>query len=111
VALGIDGEPQAGLRNRAFLADAGDDVGERAAFGRVVEHVVDGDEGSADARAQLVEPAEPTRLVAAIAVHAGDEGAARRGARERGEPLGERGIMRWRMSLSANRWPLRRDMR
>jgi hypothetical protein len=51
MALGIDGEPQAGVVNGALLADAGDDVGERPALGHVVEHVVDGDERRANALA------------------------------------------------------------
>ncbi len=42
--LGIDGEPQARFGERAFLAHAGEHVGERPALRRVIENVVDGDE-------------------------------------------------------------------
>ena len=47
--LGVDRQSQAGFDNRAFLADAGDDIGERPALRRVIEDVVDGDERGADA--------------------------------------------------------------
>ena len=84
MSLGNDGEPQAGRVDGALLADAGDDVGERAALGRMIVHVVDGDERGAHARAQFIEPAEPARLVAALAMDAGEKRAAARcRARER----------------------------
>ena len=89
MALGIDREPEARFRDGAFLADAGEHVGERPALRDVIMHVVDGDERRADARAEFIEQAEPARLVAAIAMHAGEKGAARRRLRERCEPLGE----------------------
>ena len=74
---------------RAFLADAGEHVRERPALRDVIEHIVDGDERRAQARAELGEQAEPARLVAAMMMHAGEERAARRGVDERREPLGE----------------------
>src|SRR5262249_60618007 len=89
-APGGAGERQAGVVNGAFLANAGDDVGARPALGRVIEPVVDGDERGPDARAELLEPAEPARLVAAIAVHAGGKGPARRRAPAGREPARER---------------------
>ena len=73
--LGIDREPEAGVGDGAFLADAGDDVGERPALRRVIEHVVDGDERRAEPLAELGQQAEPARLVAAVAMHAGEESA------------------------------------
>ena len=91
MALGIDGEPEARFRDGAFLADAGEHVGERPALRHVIVHVVDGDERRARALAEFVEQAEAARLVAAIAMHAGEEAAPRRCLGERGEPLGESG--------------------
>ena len=44
VALGIGFEQPPGILNRPVLADAGDHVLERPAFGGVVEHVVGGEE-------------------------------------------------------------------
>ncbi len=44
MALGVGFEPQAGLRDGRALADAGEHVLQRAAVGRVVEHVAGGDE-------------------------------------------------------------------
>ena len=87
--LGIGLQPEARLGDRALLADAGEHVGERPPLRRVVEHVVDGDQRRAGALAEFVEQPEPARLVAAIAVHAGEEGAPRRCAGERGEALAE----------------------
>ena len=47
--FGIDGEPQARFGERAFLAHAGEHVGERPALRRVIENVIDGDERRIDA--------------------------------------------------------------
>ena len=87
--LGIGREPEAGFGDGAFLADAGEDVGERPALRHVIMHIVDGDERRAACVAEFIEQAEPARLVAAIAMHAGEEGAAGRRSRERGKPLGK----------------------
>ncbi len=70
VALGIGFEQPAGLVDRHVLADAGDDVLQRAALGRVIEHVVDGDQRHAGLRGDRLEPGQPARIVAAIE-HAG----------------------------------------
>src|SRR5580704_170068 len=87
--LGIDGEPEAGLGQRAFLADAGDDIAERPALRRVIMHVVDGDERRAEPFAELGQQAEPPRLVAAMIMNAGEEGAAGRCASQSREALDE----------------------
>ena len=44
VALGIGGKLAPGAVDGHFLADAGEHVGERAAVGMVIEHVVDRDQ-------------------------------------------------------------------
>ena len=87
--LGIDGEAEARFRERAFLADAGDDVGEPAPLRHVVMHVVDGDERRSEPPAELVEEAEAARLVAAMAMDAREEDAPRSLLRETGEAVGE----------------------
>ena len=87
--LGIDGEPKAGFRNGTFLADAGDDVEERPALRRVIMHIVDGDERRAVPLAELGQQTEPARFVAAVIMHAGEEGAARCCADQGGEAHGE----------------------
>ena len=87
--FGIDGESQASLAQRAFLADAGEHIDERPALRDVIGHIVDGDERRVQARAELGEKPETARLVAAMIMHAGEERAARRRAAERREPLGE----------------------
>src|SRR5262249_9779219 len=74
----------------AFLADAGEHVGERTTLRDVVMHVVDRDQRRAHPRAERVEQAEAAWLVTAIAMHAGKEAAPGRRSRERREPLGER---------------------
>ena len=89
MAFGIDGKPQARFGNGAFLADAGEDVGERPALRRVIGDVVDGDERRMKALAELGQKPEPARLVAAMIMDAGEEGAARRGAGQGGEALDE----------------------
>src|SRR5579885_1008822 len=89
VALGIDAEPEARFGERAFLADAGDHVGEWPALRGVIEHIVDGDERGADLRAEFVEQVEPARFVAAMIMNAGKEGAAGSGADEGGKSCEE----------------------
>ena len=44
VPLGIGFKAAAGGFDRHMLADAGDDVLQRTAFGRVIEHIIDGDQ-------------------------------------------------------------------
>ena len=79
---------------RAFLADAGEHVGERPALRRVIVNVVDGDERRAVPLAEFGQQAEPARLVAAMIMHAGEEGAARRGADQSGEALRAKASLR-----------------
>ena len=57
VTLGIGGELEACFRDGAFLANAGEDVGERPALRRVIMHIVDGDEWRARARAERIKEA------------------------------------------------------
>ena len=87
--LGIDGKPQAGLAMVHFSRMQVTHVGERPALRHVVGHVVDGNERRADALAELGQQAEPARLVAAMIMHAGKEGAARRGVGQGGETGGK----------------------
>ena len=84
--FGIDGKPQARFGKRAFFAHAGEHVGERPAFRRVIENIVDGDERRAEAFAEFGQKAEPARLVAAMIMRAGEKGAAaaRRGPKRTG---------------------------
>ena len=54
--LGIGIEQIASARDRHFLADAGDDVLQRPAVGRVIMDVVGGEDGAAVPARQPVEP-------------------------------------------------------
>jgi hypothetical protein len=72
MALGIGLEPEARLRNRAGLADAGEDVVERLAVGVMEEHGIGGDERRRIARRQRCQAVEPGPVAAAIE-HVGDE--------------------------------------
>src|SRR5882762_1603998 len=89
--LGIDREPKTRFRDRAFLADTSDDVGELPALGHVIVHVIDGDERRARALPELVEEAKPARFIAAMAVRASEKHALRRGFRQCRKPLGKSG--------------------
>ena len=82
MTLGIHGEAETRFRDGAFLADAGHHIGQHAALGHVIMHIVDGHEWRSGMPAQLIEQAEPARLVAAIAMHTGEEAATRRCARQ-----------------------------
>src|SRR5215467_6268596 len=73
MSFGIGGEPEACFGDGAFLADAGDDIGERPALRRVIMDVVDRDERRAGTPAELIKKAEAAWLVAAIAMHAGEK--------------------------------------
>ena len=66
VPLGIGFEAQARVVDRAFLADAGEHVLQRAAMRRVIEHATGGDEGNADARGEIGERGDAGAIVAAI---------------------------------------------
>ena len=64
--LGIGIEQIAGGGDRHFLADAGDDVLQRAAVGRVIMDVVGGEDRAAVCLRDPVEPLDPRSVVAAI---------------------------------------------
>ena len=82
VALGVLFEPAAGGRDGQVLADAGDDVLQRAAAGLVVEHVVDGEHRDADAAGEIGEAVEAGAVVAVVGAGGGEPDAA---GRARGE--------------------------
>jgi hypothetical protein len=89
VALGVGLEPEAGVLERAGLADAGEDVEKGLAAGMMVAHRVGGDEGGGMARRQAGEAVEPGPVAAAIE-HVGDEVQGR--AVERAADMGEGGL-------------------
>ena len=89
VPLGIGLEAEAGVGDRAFLADAGEHVGQRLADGMVVERIGGGDERGTCLGGKLGQFAQPAALVAAIGERGGKIGAAARGGGERAQPLGE----------------------
>ena len=64
--LGIGFQKPARLLQRAVLADAGDDILQRPAFGRVIEHVVDGDQRDERAVGDVLQLRQPAAVVAAI---------------------------------------------
>ena len=64
--LGIGVEEITRGRDRHFLADAGDDVLQRAAVGDMVMDVVGGEDRAAVRPRHPVEPLDPRRIVAAI---------------------------------------------
>src|ERR1700728_2171271 len=97
--LSIDVEPEASLGDRAFLADAGDDVSKYSPLGHVIEYIVDGNERRAKLLAELIQQRKPSWFVAAMVVHTGKIGAAGRGPDESGEAGGEfRFVSRMRCS-------------
>ena len=68
---------------RHVLADAGDDVLQRAPFGRVIEHVIDGDQRHTGVAAMCSKPRKPPGIIAAIKQAGGEpDGTARRGLRQ-----------------------------
>ena len=83
-------EPAAGRGQRHVLADAGDDVLQRTPFGRVVEHVIDGDQRHPGVGRNLRKPRKPPVVVAAIE-QAGSkpDGTARQGLRQPRQHIGE----------------------
>ncbi len=79
MALGIDGEPPAGVLQRHVLADAGEHVGELAPVGMMIEHVVDGDQRHVCVARQRQARGQPRAVVAAVEHGGGQPHAARRG--------------------------------
>ena len=70
--LGIGLQAEAGFLDRHMLADAGQDVLQRAPLRRVIEHIVGGDQGQAMLRAELGELADPSCVIAAIEMADGE---------------------------------------
>src|SRR5690606_24597987 len=66
VAFGVGGEQPAGGAQRAVLADAGQDVLQRAAFGNVIEDVVGGEQSDAEAAGYPVESGEAAMITGAV---------------------------------------------
>jgi hypothetical protein len=64
--FGIGFEPPAGGVDGDVLADAGHDIVERAPLGRVIEHVVDGNQRDARLAGQRGKPRQAAVVVAAI---------------------------------------------
>ena len=64
--LGIGIEQVTGGRDRHLLADAGDDVLQRPALGRVIMNVVGGEDGAPMLACQPVEPLDPGIVVAPV---------------------------------------------
>ena len=87
--LGIGLEAIAGFRDRAFLADAGEHVGERLAAGVVIERVVGGNERRARLLAELGELAEAPALVAVVGERGAEMDAAARRGGQRAQALGK----------------------
>ncbi len=98
MALGIGVEAKAGLGDGAALADAGDDVLQRAPLGHVVEHVVGGDQRQIVPRGKRGETLQPLGVVAAIEMLRGEIGAAGEIRRQAGEKGGKGGVERVRRS-------------
>ncbi len=92
VPLGVGLQTEAGVGDRAVLADAGEHVGQRLADGMVVERIGGGDERGARLGGKLGQLAQPAALVAAIGERRGKIGAAARGRGQRAQPLGEGGV-------------------
>ena len=69
--FGIGFETEAGFRDRAFLADAGEHVLEGTAVGRVIEHPAGGDEGIC-ARRETCQRFDAGAIVAAIGMPRGE---------------------------------------
>ena len=78
MALGIGGELAPGAVDGRLLADAGEHVGERAAAGVVIEHVVDRDQRDLCFARQRRETREPCTVAPAIEHRRGQPHAARR---------------------------------
>ncbi len=92
VALGVGGEPEAGLVDGAVRADAGEHIEQGPAFGCVHVHVVGRDEGGAAKLRQLGEAREPARVVAAVERLAGQEAGSGKAPGQAGKRVPKRGI-------------------
>jgi hypothetical protein len=77
--LSIGFEQTARLVDGDVLADAGDDVLQRPPLGRVIEHVVDGNQRDARLGGEPGEAGQPAMVVAAIEHGGGEPDGARRG--------------------------------
>ena len=66
VPFGIGEQAKAGFLDGHMLADAGHHILQRPPLGRVIEHVIGGDEGQAVLCAKLGKPADAPRIIAAI---------------------------------------------
>ena len=64
--FGMRFQHAAGCLDRHMLADAGEDILQRAALGRVIEHVVGGKQGNAGGTRYLLPLAQAALVVAAI---------------------------------------------
>ena len=89
--LGIDSKPEARFGDRAFLADTGDDIGEHASFGDMIENVIDGEERRSCVLAQFGKHAQAPRLIAAMEVDASEKTASRRPLCQLGQAVNEEG--------------------
>ena len=87
--FGIGLQAVAGLRNRAFRADAGEHIGERLARGMVIERIVGGNERSAGLGGELGQLAEAPALIAAIAEGGGEIDTAARRSCQTAHAFGE----------------------
>ena len=72
IPLGIRVEQIASGRERHFLADAGDDVLQRPAFGRMIMDVIGGQDRAALLASDAVELLDPGAVVAPIKPGGGD---------------------------------------
>ena len=70
--FGVRIEPPAGLPDRAFLANAGQDILQGPAFGVVLAHIAGGDQGDADSLRQSSEGGDAPGIVAAMEVMGGE---------------------------------------
>ena len=77
VTLGIGGKLAPGAVDGGFFADAGEHVGERAAVGMVIEHVVDRDQRHLRLARQFFEAREPRAIASAIEHRCGEPHAMR----------------------------------
>ena len=90
VAFGIGGEQAAGIGQRLVLADAGEDVLQAAALGRVIEHVVGGHQRHGEAFGQAREQGHAAMVAGPVIAAEHQADSAGEGVAERGEGRVER---------------------